>query len=132
MLMSIAEARTAAAAPLVERHLADPVYDVWAQNETRAAAAWAARRLGGKRMAQALRESAVRRDGRDWATLVYLAILERGAAVETLKVLRSRRLRYPEPLFGGEEPQLNVIIEDLTGGRTLARFDLPPERLAGL
>jgi hypothetical protein len=80
-------------------------------------------------MSQALRESAVRRDGRDWATLVYLAVLEKRAAVETLKSLRARRLRYPESRFGREAKQLDGILADLAGDRSLARFDVPPESL---
>jgi hypothetical protein len=113
----------------VVRQLSDPTYDTWDLREARAAAAYAARRLGGDRMAKALRQSAIRRDGRDWATLVYLAILEKGAALPTLKDLRVRRLRYPEVLFGHQEQEIDGIIADLSGGRDLKRFDVPPEVL---
>ena len=129
ILIAIGESRTERAASMVERHLEDPTYDASEFQGTRSAAAWAARRLGGKRMSRALRESALRRDGRDWASLVYLAILEKRAAVETLKSLRARRLRYPEARFGHEAKQLDSILADLAGDRSLARFDLPPERL---
>jgi HEAT repeat protein len=115
ILLAIAEHRTAKAASLVESHLADPAYDVAGMEDPRSAAAWAARRLGGKRMSQALRESALRRDGRDWATLVYLAVLEKRAAMDILKSLRARRLRYPESRFGREAKQLDGILADLAG-----------------
>jgi HEAT repeat protein len=126
VLMAIAEARTEGAAQLVERHLADPAFDGWEFGETRAAAAWAARRLGGDRMARALREAAVRRDGRDWATLVYLAVVDKAAAIPTLKALGLARLRYPQSDFGAEAPKLESILIDLAAGRELSRFDVAP------
>jgi HEAT repeat protein len=129
MLMSIGEARTQGAADVVELHLSDPAYDAWDLREARAAAAWAARRLGGESMVRALRLSAVRRDGRDWATLVYLAVLEKGASLPTLKSLRVRRLRYPEAAFGHEEEQLDQIISALAAGREPKRFDVRPKAL---
>jgi len=129
VLRVIGDAKTAGAAALVERNLAEPVYDAWELREARVAAAYAARRLGGTRMANALRASAVRRDGRDWATLVYWAVLEKGAAVETLKTLQARRMRYPESRFGAEDVQLAGIIADLSSGHVPAKFDVTPDEL---
>jgi len=129
VLIAIGEARTGGAAELVERHLSDPAYDVSQLQGARSAAAWAARRLGGDRMVRALRLSAIRRDGRDWATLVYLAILEKGAALPTLKALRVRRLRYPESPFGRQEGQIDGIISDLAAGREPRGFDVLPQAL---
>lgn len=131
-LLAIAEARTQTAAGLVERQLSDPAYDGYELESSRAAAAWAARRLGGDRMAKALRDSAVRRDGGDWPTLVYLAVLDKSAALPTLKELRSRRLRYPRGDFGHQADQLDGIIADLSGGRVPAQYDVPPEELSEL
>ena len=127
VLIAIGEARAQSMAALVEGHLTDSAYDAFSLEEARSAAAWAARRLGGKRMAKALRESALRRDGRDWATLVNLAILDDRAALGTLDTLRARRLRYPDSRFGREAAQLDAILADLQGGRSLARFDAPPD-----
>jgi hypothetical protein len=132
ILVAIGDARLAGAADVVERHLADPAYDSWDARDARSAAAWAARRIGGDRMARALRDSAVRRDGRDWATLAYLAVLDKAAAVPTLKTLRLKRLRYPEPHFGREEALIEIMIGDLAAGRSIARFDVPPEPLSEL
>jgi hypothetical protein len=129
VLIAIGEARTEGAAQLVERHLTDPAFDGWAFGETRSAAAWAARRLGGDRMARAVRECAVRRGGRDWATLVYLALLEKGAAIPTLKALGLARLRYPQSNFGTEAPMLESILIDLAAGREPKRFDVAPALL---
>ncbi len=129
VLTAVGEARTQGAAELVELHLSNPAYDEWELREARAAAAWAARRLGGDRMVRALRLSAVRRDGRDWATLVYLAILEKGASLPTLKTLRVRRLCYPEATFGRQEDQLDHIISGLAAGHEPKRLDVPPKAL---
>ena len=126
VLIAIGEARTQGAAESVESHLSDPAYDAWELREVRAAAAWAARRLGGDHMISALRLSAVRRDGRDWATLVYLALLEKGASLPTLKALRVRRLRYPEASFGRQEDHLDHIISSFAAGHEPEQFDVPP------
>jgi HEAT repeat protein len=130
-LVAIGDARAEGAAELVERHLSEPGFDAWELREARAAAAYAARRLGGDRMAKALRQSAIRREGRDWATLVYLAVLEKGAALPTLKDLRVRRLRYPESVFGEQEIKIDGIIADLSTSRSLKRFDVLPDVLPG-
>jgi HEAT repeat protein len=127
ILMAIGNAHTTGAADLVERHLADPAYDPWDFHDARSAAAWAARRIGGERMTRALRESAVRRDGRDWATLAYLAVVDKADAIPTLKTLRLKRLRFPEAHFGREETLLELMILDLAAGRSPSKFDVPPE-----
>jgi hypothetical protein len=132
VLTAIGEARTEGAAPLVERHLADPAFDAWDQGGARSAAAWAARRIGGDRMARALRESAVRRDGRDWATLVYLALVDKAAAIPELKTLRLVRLRYPQSNFGAEAPMLDAILIDLAARRQPSRFDVAPAFLVAM
>jgi HEAT repeat protein len=132
ILMAIGQAKTAGAADLIERHLSDPVFDAWVLRDARAAAAWAARRLGGDRMLRALRASCERRDGRDWAPLVYDAILDKGNAVDLLRSLRLKRLRYPEARFGREDSHLEEIILELSNGRPIARFDIPPEALSDL
>ena len=129
ILFAIGKARTSAAAELVERNLSDPAYDAWPVREARAAAAYAARRLGGDRMSKALRASALRRDGRDWATLVYLAILDKGAALDMLTSLRLKRLRYPDVRTGTEEAELEGILKDLGAGRTPTRYDVTPDTL---
>jgi HEAT repeat protein len=130
VLLAVADARTSGAAELVEQHLSDTTYDAWELREVRAAAAYAARRIGNDGMARALRASAVRRDGRDWATLVYLAVLDKAAAVPTLKTLRVRRLRYPDSPFGHQEWLLDGIISDLAAGREIKQFDVPPAGLS--
>jgi HEAT repeat protein len=129
ILLAIGEARTDGAAELVESHLSEPAYDGWELQGVRSAAAWAARRLGGDRMVNALRSSAVRRDGQDFATLVYLAVLEKSVALPTLTTLRVTRLRYPEAPFGPQEKQLDAIISDLVGGRDPKTFDVRPHEL---
>lgn len=130
ILMAIGDAKTAAAASVVEQHLADPAFDAWDYQDARAAAAWAARRIGGDRMIQALRESAVRREGRDWATVAYLAVTGGAAEIPTLSSVRVKRLKYLEPHYGREEPLLEMMIGDLAAGRSIARFDARPETLS--
>ncbi|HEX4825733.1 MAG TPA: HEAT repeat domain-containing protein [Candidatus Polarisedimenticolaceae bacterium] len=126
---SIAEAKTQNAASLVERALADPADDTWERRDARGEEAWAARRIGGDRMAKALRASALRREGRDWPTIVYLAIMEKSAASDTLKTLSRTRLRRPENRIGREDKQITEILADLAAGRTPSLYDVPPDAL---
>ena len=126
---SLADAKAQGAASLIERALADPADDTWERREVRSEEAWAARRIGGERMAKALRASAIRRDGRDWPTLVYLALMEKGAAAETLKGLARERLRRPETRIGREDKQLTEILADLGAGRIPSLYDVPPDAL---
>jgi HEAT repeat protein len=126
---AFADAKTTGAASLVEQNLANPAADGWDVRDVRAEAAWAARRIGGERMAKALRASAVRRQGQDWATLVYLAVVDKGAAIDTLKSLRTQRLRRPEVRVGREDKQLGEILADLAAGRAPALYDEPPNVL---
>jgi HEAT repeat protein len=130
VLLAIAEARTTGAAELIERHLSDPAFDTFNERDVRSAAAYAALRIGGDRMARALKASAVRRDGQDWATLAYLAELEKGASLQTLRTLRVRRLRYPDSTFGHQEWLIDEIIGDVAAGRKPLGYDVPPEELS--
>ena len=132
ILRAIGEFRTAGAASIVERHLSDPAYDAYALRDARAAAAWAARRIGGERLHRALHDSAVRRDGRDFATLVYWSVADPGSALEGVRTLRSRRVRYPEPTYGRDDEHLDEILRELARGRAPRRFDVPPEKLPTL
>jgi HEAT repeat protein len=126
---AFADFKTAGAAAIVEHNLSDPAADAWELRNARAEAAWAARRIGGDRMAKALRASALRLQGRDWPTLVYLAALEKGAALDTLRRLRPERLRRPEVRVGREDNQLAGILVDLAAGRPPSLYDKPPEVL---
>ncbi|HVQ34935.1 MAG TPA: HEAT repeat domain-containing protein [Candidatus Bathyarchaeia archaeon] len=132
ILTSIGQFHPEGAASLVERHLSDPAYDPFALRDTRIAAAWAARRIGGTQMVKALRASAVRRDGRDFATLAYLAIADPTGAAPTIKTARARRLRYPEPTYGRDDEHLDEILRDLSRGKAPRRFDVPPVNLPTL
>jgi hypothetical protein len=127
---AFADAKTSGAAASIEKNLSDPSGDAFEARNARAAAAWAARRLGGERMIKALRASAIRREGRDWATLAYLAVLDPKGATETLKPLASRRLRYPTVTLAREDRELSGILDDLAAGRTPLQFDVPPEALS--
>ena len=132
ILRAIGEFRPEAAASAVERHLIDPAYDAVELKDARIAAAWAARRIGGTRLLHALRDSAVRRDGRDFATLAYWAVSDPVSTAEPIRTLRARRVRYPEPTFGREDERLDEILRELQRGRPPRRFDVPPERLSTL
>ena len=80
-------------------------------------------------MIAALRASAVRRDGRDWGTLVGLALVDPDHAAETLAPLRFKRLRYVDGRLGIEDGQMDEILWSLAGHRAIGRFDVPPETL---
>jgi HEAT repeat protein len=132
ILRAIGEFRTEGGAAAVERHLVDPAFDAFDLRDARTAAAWAARRLGGSRMIHALRDSAVRRDGREFSTLIYWAIADPANAFEPIRELRGRRMRYPEPTYGREDERLDEILRELERRRAPRRFDVPPERLSTL
>jgi HEAT repeat protein len=132
VMRSIAEYHPEAASSVVERHLADPAYDSFALQDARSAAAWAARRIGGAKMIHALRESAVRCDGKSFAVLAYLAIADPAGSAATIRTLRARRVRYPEPTFGREDEHLDEILRELGRGHAPRRFDVPPEKLPTL
>lgn|GEM_PF-2738427 len=129
ILRAIADERAAGAAGLVEQQLADPASDTWARQFVRRETAWAARRIGGERMIRALTASATRRDGRDWGTLVALALADPTGSADLLKRLRIVRLRYPESRFGREEGQIDAILSDLAHGVAPRDYDIPPDRL---
>jgi HEAT repeat protein len=124
----IADARAAGASALVEKNLSDPAADAWDLRDARAEAGWAARRIGGERMAGALRASAQRRQGADWTTLVYLAVLDKNSA-DLLKTLKTARLRRPDMRVGREDGQLAEILTELTAGRVPKLYDKAPEYL---
>ena len=128
IFLEIADARTQGAAPLVEQNLADPAYDAWILQAAREAAAWAAHRIGGERMRKALRTSAMRRDGRDFPTVAYLAV-ERELTLDELVALRRRRLRYLDAGNGHEEIALDGAAADLRAGRVPGELDAPPDTL---
>jgi len=131
IVRSIGQYHPEAAAAIVERHLADPAYDTFAMRDARGSAAWAARRIGGAKLLRALRDAAVRCDGRSFATLAYLAVADPTSG-PTLKTLRARRLRYPESTYGREDEHLDEILRDLARGQVPRRFDVPPEKLPTL
>src|SRR5262249_47892230 len=126
---SFADAKTQGAAAVVERALADPADDTWERRDVRGEEAWAARRIGGDRMAKALRTSAAAPGGGDWPSLVYLALMEKGSAAETLESLARERLRRPESRVGREDRQMMEILADLAAGRAPSVYDVPPDAL---
>lgn len=129
IVYSIAEYRTAAAAPLVERILDDSAFDPPDRAPLRVAAAWAARRIGDGRMRDALRGCADRRSGREAPVLVYLALMDGKASIDRISRYRAPRLRYWAWSRALETAALDAIVRDLETGRSIARFDLPPYAL---
>jgi HEAT repeat protein len=127
ILRALAVAGSGEAAPLLSRVLLDAEFDAHDQRHVRSVAAWAARNVGGEAMTDALRRSAERREGRDLNVLVCLALLAGEEALPTLKAYRGKRLRYFEWDRGVEQKDLDRIIADLSGGRSIAFFDKPPK-----
>ena len=80
-------------------------------------------------MAAALRQSALRRNGEDPYTLIYLAQLERRAAIPLLEELRVPRLQYLKWTLSDEMELLDKLARDLTAGRPIDAFDYPPEQI---
>lgn len=118
-----------AAAELFLRVLDDPAFDDVETTPIRATAAWAARRIGGPEMTEALARSAVRTDGVDLPSLVYWAQLAGPRSLEGLDRLRLQRLRVPAGHRGEEQQFVDEIVSDLRAGRSIAALDVPPEAL---
>ena len=129
VLRGVANGKALVAAPLIERVLSDPAYDVTGKARARGMAAYAARRLGGPRMVEALRKSAERREGQDADVLTYLALSAGRDAIPTLRAVRVPRLRHPSGGRGIEQERLDWIIRELTIGRSIKSLDLTPEQL---
>ena len=129
LLLALGETGTEEAAPAVERILTDAAYDESASRNARASAAWAARRLGGPRMAAALRASAERRAGADTAVLIYLAALEGKEAAPAIRSYRTARLGRFDMRRGREQDLLDELARDLVAGRSIRELDAPPEEI---
>ena len=126
LLAALARLNAAAAADAFERRLSDPAWDSPARQDARAAAAWGARRLGTASLAEALNRSALRREGRDFATLVYLAVLSPDRATPTIRRVLPLRLRFYDWPVGEEQSNLLEILNALEAGRTLETWDRDP------
>jgi hypothetical protein len=114
---------------LIERVLLAPQFDTVARAVLRDEAAWAARRIGGDRMFEALEASAERRHGRDAKVLVYLAVLDGEKALPILKKHRLPRMVYVSWESGKELETIDWIIRQLENGRPIASLDVPPSEL---
>jgi len=130
ILRAIGRSRSAEGAALVDRVLQDPAFDAYEKRAARATAAWAARWIGGDAMAASLRRSAERRDGVDFETLEYLAVLDGKAALPTLRAVRVPRLRTFEWFHGREMDRLDWMIREISAGRPVdIELDHPPETI---
>lgn len=129
IVLALARKPEPAAADLFERVLDDPAFDGVETTPIRAAAAWAARRIGGPVMTEALARSALRTEGVDLPTLVYWAQLAGPKALEGIDRLRLLRLRVPAGHRGEEQQFVDEIVSDLRAGRSIAALDVSPEEL---
>jgi HEAT repeat protein len=129
ILHALAHHPAAAAADLAERVLVEPEYDLAVRAPLRDAGAWLARRVDGERMERALRSSVVRREGRDYKVLVYFAVLAGGDALDVLREVALRRVRYPHWHRGLQQDKLQWIIRRLSEGLDAGPLDLEPARL---
>jgi HEAT repeat protein len=118
-----------AARELIRRVLLDPSFDPIERGELRDMAAWSARRIGGDPMRDALRESVLRREGRDGRPFLYYTLLVGSEAIPDIDRLRVPRLRYLGGSRGLEDERLQWARRELRAGRSIAALDLPPERL---
>jgi len=114
---------------LVRRVLVDPAFDPAERGDLRDMAAWSARRLGGDAMFETLREAVLRRDGRDGRPFLYLAVLGGARVIPEIERLRVPRLRYLASASGLADDRLQWARRELAAGRSIARLDVPPERL---
>jgi HEAT repeat protein len=129
ILQAIAKFRTTLAEPLVERVLLEPEFDLMVLSGIRDTAAWAARRLGSDRMKEALRRSALRRDGQDYKVLVYLAVLDGPGALPVLRDVWATRVAYPRWDRGLEQDKLQWMMRRISEGLDVWPLDAKPGRL---
>ncbi len=129
LLRAIGTARLKEGAPLVQRALLDETFDPYDLRPLREMAAFAAMRIGGPAMVAALRRSAERREGRDVRVLVYLSVLAGRDALPTLRSVRIPRFRYYEYERAREQVLLDDLVRDLEAGRSVRRYDAPPEEV---
>ncbi len=128
ILRALAAAPSPVAAPLIERVLLDGAYDPLMKQPLRGMASYAARRLGGAEMTEALRKSAERREGQDLDVLTYLAVASGKDAIPTLKAVRIPRLRHFHMMRGREQVRLDWLIRELSADRSVKSRDVPPEQ----
>jgi len=114
---------------LVRRVLLDPAFDEPERQALRDMAAWAARKLGGEDMVDALAQAVARRDGRDGRVLAYLIVLDPRRGLSVLERYRITRMRYLIWSLGWEWTRFEALRRDGPLPRLLARLDVPPERL---
>lgn len=127
ILRALGNTETDAARGLLERILTQPAFDPVERLELREMAAYSARRIGGKRMADALRAAVERRHGRDGKVLMYLLLTEGEAAFPDYENQRVESLRYLKWSRGNEQETLQRLVADLRAGRSLQFYDLPPD-----
>jgi HEAT repeat protein len=128
ILRALAAAPSPLAAPLIEHVLLDDAYDPAVKTPVRGMAAYAARRIGGPGLVEALRKSAERREGQDLPVLIYLAVVSGKDAVPTLRSVRVPRLRHFQILRGREQDVLDDMIRELGAGRPISSRDVRPEK----
>jgi len=119
--------------PLAERQivdvLQDPDLDGYAGHLVRDMAAWSARRIGGKKMYEALVAAVERRDGREIKPFVYAVILGGKDTLPLMETYRFSRMRFLGWHRGEEQTCLDWIYRATADGRSIDRFDVPPRRM---
>lgn len=114
---------------LVERVLTAAEYqhpDLYSMRDT---AAWAARRLGGERMRNALRRSIETRHGRDVRPIIYYALLSGKEAIPLIEKWLAPRMRFSAITRGNEYQHLRELLTTLSLDHALDDTDRPPREL---
>lgn len=129
IVRAVASTRSPAVRDFLGRVLADTRYDTADPSVVRAYAAWGLRRLGDAESVALLTQSVARREGQDWPVLLYLAQAAGRGSLATLDDVRAKRLRHYTWGRGEEQERLDEIRVALREGRSIERFDEPPEAL---
>ncbi|MCP3982639.1 MAG: HEAT repeat domain-containing protein [bacterium] len=114
---------------LIVRVLTSDLFRDFSHLELRENAAWAARTIGGPKMVDALRTAVEMRDARDARVLVYLILASHDEGLATYSKFRIERMRYIKWSRGEEQLRLDSIARSVRAGRSIARYDQPPERI---
>lgn len=126
IVRALAHHDTPAVRALVVEILTDPHYDLWSLDPLRNEAAWAARRLGGPEMIDALAASAERLPGRHFFALAYLAQLAPERAIPLIHEQRHDFFRAARWSAGNEIDWMDWIVRRHAAGRDLKMVDRRP------
>jgi HEAT repeat protein len=130
VLEALGEAGSDRAAGVLERVLTSPEFATAEALPDREWAAWAASRIGGRKMFELLTRAVESRNGRDSKVTAYAALAGGEQAIPLLRAYRAIQMQYVGWNRGRAQERLNWVLGQLERGRAIDVLDLPPPRLS--